>query len=257
MRLRLAIPALVALLCFGWGAISSAEVSQSENIRVTFDADFAPHALPRQQPAPIKVRIEGKIATTDGTHPPALRRLEIAMHRSGRLFSKGLPTCSAPLLQSTDTKNAMDRCGSALVGRGNFRADVTLGREVLATGRIRAFNSRQNGKQSLLLHLFAAVPVRFTLVVPLTIGQRREGQFGTVLRARVPKLGAGLGSITQIQLAIGREYTYRGKRRSYASAACGAPPALPGAVFPFARASFHFEAHRDVRMQLIQDCTVR
>jgi hypothetical protein len=257
MRVRLILPLLVALLCLGWGAVSSAEVDQVENIRVNFDADFTPHALPRSRPAPIQVKIEGDIATTDGTHPPALRRLEVALHRSGKLYSKGLPVCTAPLLQSTDAKTAMQRCGGAIVGHGSFSADVTLGREVLTTGTIRAFNSRQKGKRALLLHLFAAVPVRFTLVVPLTIGHREDGQFGTVLRANVPRLGGGLGSITQIQLTIGRRYSFDGKLRSYASAACEAPDILPGGVFTFARANFHFEAHREIHMKVVRDCTVR
>jgi len=257
MRRRLAIPLLVVLFSLAVGAASKAEVEQVENLRVTFNADFAPHDLPRQRPAPVKVEIQGQIATTDGTHPPALRWLEVELHRSGRLFSKGLPICSAPLLQSTSTETALARCRPALVGRGSFRADVLLGREVAAIGKILAFNSRRDGKRSLLLHLFAAVPVRFTLVVPLVIGHRSDGQFGTVLRAKIPKLGGGLGSITQIELTIGRRYSFRGERRSYASAACGAPAGFPGAVFPFVRARFRFEAHREIRTTLVRDCRVR
>jgi hypothetical protein len=257
MRRRLLIPLLVVLLSLGVGAVSQAEVEQRENLRVTFDAGFTPRSLPRDRPAPVTVEIEGKIATTDGTHPPALRWLEIELHRSGLVFNKGLPICSAPILQSTSTEAALARCRPALVGRGSFRADVQLGREILATGTMLAFNSRQKGKSSLLLHFFAGVPVRFTLVVPLTIGNRQEGQFGTVLRARIPRLGGGLGSITQIQLAIARRYSFRGERRSYVSAACGAPAGLQGAVFPFARASFRFESHREIRTTLVRDCSVR
>ena len=257
MRRRLAIPLFVALLSLGWGASSRGETVQIENLRVSFDANFAPHSLPRLRPAPVKVQIKGKIATTDGSHPPPLRWLEVALHRNGRLYSEGLARCSAPLLQSTSSETALARCGKAIVGRGSFRADVILGREIPATGKILAFNSRQRGKPALLLHLFAAVPVRFTLVVPLTIGHRDKGQFGTVLRAKIPRLGGGLGSITEIDLTIGRQYSFRGKRRSYASAACGVPPNLPGAVFPFARGSFRFEAHREVHTTLIQDCQVR
>ncbi|HWT89476.1 MAG TPA: hypothetical protein VN179_00040 [Solirubrobacterales bacterium] len=257
MRRRLAIPLLIALLSLASGTASQAEVEQVENLRVSFDADFAPNELPRDRPAPVKVHIEGRIATTDGTHPPALRWLEVSLHRNGRLSGKGLPVCSAPFLQSTSTRTALARCRPALVGRGSFRADVQLGRSIPATGTILAFNSRRRGKPSLLLHLFAAVPVRFTLVVPLVIGHRAEGQFGTVLRAKIPRLGGGLGSITQIQLTIGRRYSFRGEPRSYASAACSAPAGFPGAVFSFARASFRFEAHREIRTTLVRDCRVR
>lgn len=258
MRRRLlAIPLLVALLSLGGGTISRAEVEQVENLRINFDADFAPNALPREKAAPVTVSIEGKIATTDGSHPPALRWLEISLHRSGQLDGSGLPTCLAPTLQSTSTATALARCRGALVGRGSFQADVKLGREIPAVGKILAFNSRSGGKRSLLLHLFADVPVRFTMIVPLAIGRREEGQYGTVLRAKIPRIGGGLGSITQIQMTIGRRYRFRGERHSYASAACGAPPALQGAVFPFARASFRFEAHREIRTTLIRSCQVR
>jgi hypothetical protein len=258
MRRRfLAIPLLVVLLSLVGGTISSAEVEQVENLRVNFDADFVPKALPRAKAAPVKVNIEGKIATTDGSHPPALRWLEISLHRSGQIYSKGLPICLAPMLQSTGTTTALARCRPALVGRGSFQADVKLGREIPAIGKILAFNSRRGGKRSLLLHLFADVPVRFTMIVPLAIGHRREGEFDTVLRAKIPRIGGGLGSITQIQLTIGRQYSFGGKRHSYASAACGAPAGLSGAVFPFARASFRFEAHREIHTTLIRSCRVR
>lgn len=258
LRRRLALPLLIALLSLSLGTVSRAEIVQRDGLRVTFNADFAPRDLPRERAAPVKVEIHGAIATTDGSHPPPLRQLEIAIHRSGRLFTRGLPTCSAPVLQSTSSKAALERCGGARVGRGSFRADVALGgEEVPATGRILAFNSRQAGQPSLLLHLFASVPVRFTFVVPLKIGRREEGQFGTILRAKIPKLGGGLGSITRIDLEISRRYRFAGKRRSYVSAACGAPAGLGGAVFTFARGNFRFEGHRQLQTPLVRSCRVR
>jgi|SRR5215203_1354355 len=257
MRRSFAIPVLIALFSFGWGASSQAEVEQKDNLRVTFDADFAPHRLPRDRSAPVTVEIEGKIETIDGTHPPSLRWLEIDLHRSGRIFSAGLPTCSAPSLQSTSTRDAIERCGRSRIGGGSFSATVKLGKDIPTTGQIIAFNSRKGGRQSVLLHLFADAPVRFTLVVPLTIGHRQDGQFGTVLRAKIPRLGGDLGSITAIQLKIGRRYSYRGKRRSYASAACGAPDPLHGGPFPFARANLRFEEHPKIQMTLVRYCSVR
>jgi hypothetical protein len=259
MQRRLAIPVLIAFLSLALGTASMAEIRQGGGLRVTFDADFAPRSLPRHDPAPIEVEIHGAIATTDGSHPPPLQWLEVALHRSGQLSTAGLPLCFAAELQSTSSEGALRHCRPARVGTGSFRADVALGGKegVVATGDILAFNSRRAGKPALLLHLFAAVPVRFTLVVPLTIGHRREGQFGTVLRARIPKLGGGLGSITEIDLKIGRRYSFAGKRRSYVSAACGAPAGLNGGIFDFARGSFRFAAHREISMTLIKDCTVR
>ncbi|HWJ43019.1 MAG TPA: hypothetical protein VNR67_06270 [Solirubrobacterales bacterium] len=256
MRLRAVIPLAIAIASLALGAASEAEVEQRENLRVNFDADFVPHALPRTRPAPVKVEIEGRIATTDGSHPPPLRWLEVEIHRNGVLDGQGLPVCAASTLQSTSTEVALDRCRPALVGRGEFRADVALGRGVLSSGRILAFHSRRGGRETLLLHLFAAVPVRFTLIVPLTVDRRRNEQFGTVLRARIPRIG-GIVSVTQIGLTIGRRYSHAGASRSYVSAACSAPAGLDLAVFPFARGRFRFEGHREIRTTLVRDCSVR
>lgn len=256
MRRRIAIPALIVLAAAALGATSRAETRQVGNLRVTFGANFTPRTLPRFQPAPVTVKVHGKIATTDGSHPPPLRWLEVALNRNGRLYTKGLPICTAPALQSTSTAAARRQCAPAIVGRGSFRAQINLSDEVPVTGQILAFNGRDTGRRALLLHLFAGVPVRFTLVVPLRIGHREEGEFGTVLRARIPRLGGDLGSVTEIDLNIGRRYSFGGKRRSYLAAACGTPPGLREAIFPFARGTFRFQGHRQIGETLLRTCRV-
>jgi hypothetical protein len=258
MKRRLAIPGLITLLTLGWSAASWAAIGQVDNVRVHFDANFTPQSLPRSQPAPVAIQIHGAIATTDGSHPPPLRRLEVELNRNGRISTQGLPTCSSPLLQSTSSSQALTRCGRALVGRGRFKAVVSLGGEIPAQGEIIAFNSRRHGKPALLLHFFISVPARLTLVVPLTIGYRTEGQFGTILRSRIPRLGGGLGSITEIDLSINRRYSFAGERRSYLYAACRAPVGLPGGVFTFARARFRFESHKLIQPEALRkSCHVR
>jgi hypothetical protein len=256
-RRRFVIPGLIAIMALGWVASSSGERVIKDGLELTFNGNFAPHVLPRTRNAPVNIKVEGRIATTDGSHPPPLRWIEVEINRNGRLYTKGLPTCTAPVLQSTDSQAAMERCGPALVGQGSFRAIVQLGKAVEASGKILAFNSRSQGKEALVLHMFAGVPVRFTLVVPLTIGRIREGNFGSVLRAQIPRLGGGLGSITEIDLTIGRRYSYAGKRRSYISAACGAPAGLNEVPFSFARGTFRFEGHSEIRETLSRTCQVR
>ncbi|MFL5897517.1 MAG: hypothetical protein ACJ76D_03510 [Solirubrobacterales bacterium] len=257
MKRLLAIPALFAALAALGITASQAELIQRGNLRVKFDADFDPHSLPRQVAAPVQIEIKGAVATTDGSHPPPLSWLEVELNRKGKLAATGLPACSGPLLQSTTTEQALARCGPARVGTGSFQAVVALGGDIPARGKVIAFNSRLAGKPALLLHFFARVPVRFTLVVPLTIDRRGRGEFGTLLRTHVPKLAGGLGSITQLDLTIGRRYRAAGSRRSYVSAACGAPAGLGVAVFPFARARLRFEAHPAIRSKLIKSCNVR
>ena len=257
MRRRFAISALLALFAALGVAASQAEVVPNGNVLVKFDAEFDPHSLPRQKPAPVRIKISGSIKTTDGSHPPPLRWLEVELNRNGKLATAGLPVCSAPLLQSTTTNQARARCGPAVVGRGNFRAVVALGGDVPTSGKIIAFNSRLAGRPALLLHFFAGVPARFTLIVPLKIVRKDKGEFGTLLRTRVPKLAGDLGSITDIDLTVGRRYSFRGQRRSYVSAACHAPAGFTVVPFSFVRARFRFASHRVVRSELAKSCQVR
>lgn len=259
MRRHLAILAAFALFAVLGAAVSGAEVLQSGNLRIAFNADFSPHDLPRQHPAPVRIEISGSAATTDGSHPPPLQWLEVELNRNGRFYAKGLPACSPSLLQSTSTAEARARCGGALVGNGSFTANIQLGSNepVISHGKILAFNGRRAGRPALLLHFFGSVPIRFTLVVPLVINHRADGEFGTGLRAHIPKLANGFGSITQIKLSLGRRWSFAGKRRSYLSAACSAPADFTAVPFPFARARFQFEGHPEIRSTLEKVCRVR
>lgn len=203
--------------------------------------------------------MQGEIGTTDGSHPPAVRRIEIAINRHGLLSTQGLPACSSPLLQSTSTETALKRCRPALVGRGSFGANVAFpsATPVLATGKMLAFYGRSNGKQALLLHLYATAPVRATFVLPLTISHNGSELFGTILSAKIPTLAGGIGSVTKIDLKIGREYTYRGQRRSFISASCPAPAGFTGASFSLARGSFYFADGKKIETTLSRACKVR
>jgi hypothetical protein len=259
MRRRPLIFVLAALLALAVSTVAWATVEKQGNVLVHFEAGFSPQALPRERPAPIEVTIKGAVSTTDGTHPPPLDTLEIELNRNGQLYTKGLPACSPSLLQSTSTSQAKVRCGPALVGHGNFKADIALGgnNPVTATGEILAFNGRRAGKPALLLHFFGAAPARFTLVVPLLIARRATGTFGTVLRTRIPKLVNGFGSITQIDLSLGHRWSFHGKRRSYLSAACRAPGNFTQIPFTFARARFRFDGQPAIRATLLKFCRVR
>ena len=99
--------------------------------------------------------------------------------------------------------------------------------------------------------------MRATFVLPLTISHNGKGQFGTVLAAKIPTLAGGLGSVTEIDLTIGRNYTYRGQPRSFISASCPAPAGFPGAIFSLARGSFYFADGKKLDTTLARDCHVR
>jgi hypothetical protein len=257
MRRRLATFVLLLTATGTFAAAARAEVIQSGDVRVNFSADFSPRALPREAPAPISVEVGGKISTTDGSHPPPLRQLRVELNSAGRIETRGLPACMAASLQSTSSELALADCRPALVGTGTFEAQLQFSdAPLLVDGRALVFNGIVDGRAGMLIHIYIAAPVRVTLVIPVAIS-RPGGRFGTVLTTNVPSLAAGLGSITQLQLKIGRRYSYRGTPRSYLSAACAAPAGFPGAVFPFARGTFTFPGGRTIHTVLTRNCQVR
>jgi hypothetical protein len=257
MRRRFATLVLLLAVTGALAGFARAEVIQSGDVRVNFNADFTPISLPRERPAPITIDVGGKISTTDGTHPPAMRRMRIELNSAGKIETAGLPACPPSLLQSTSSTAALGRCAPARVGEGTFEAQLqSTGKPIPVEGRALVFNGPVDGRAGMLIHIYISRPVRVTLVVPLRISHR-SGEFGTVLTTKVPLLAGGIGSITELQLRIGRQYTSGGVHRSYLSAACAAPSGFPGIVFAFARATFKFEGGRTLHTGLTRECKVR
>jgi hypothetical protein len=255
-RRRLVTLALLLTFVGALATVARAETIQSGDLRVSFDAGFTPKALPREEPAPISVDFEGRISTTDGTHPPALRQLRVELNSAGEVETRGLPQCPTALLQSTSSEQALQRCHDALVGKGTFVAQLPIERELLVGGQALVFNGTVGGRPGMLIHIYVSDPVQLTLVIPIKIGHQ-DGRFGTVLTTTVPKLAGGSASIVQLKLKIGRRFNFGGERSSYLSAACAAPEGFPGAVFPFARSSFSFSDGRTMHTVLSRSCRVR
>jgi hypothetical protein len=254
---RLATLALLLALLSGLATVARAETVQSGDLRVSFHADFAPKSLPRERPAPITVEVEGKISTSDGSHPPPMKQLRIELNSAGHIDPVGLPVCPASALQSTSSEAARERCGAARVGSGTFEAQLALaGRPFPVHGEALVFNSVVDGRPGMLIHIYISNPARLTLVIPLKISHAK-GEFGTVLGAHVPQLGGGFGSITELKLRIGRTFRAGGARHAYLSAACAAPEGFPGATFTFARGKFVFAGGRTLHASLIRNCKVR
>jgi hypothetical protein len=253
----LAIALLLSVLTVSGPA--RGELTQQGNIRLSFNARFAPKVLPRDKLAPVTVDLTGSVGTADGGPPPQLRRISIAVNRYGLFFTRGLPVCPASELEQTSTQVALSRCRSALVGRGRFGANIDFPTSAAlpVEGRMLAFNSRVGKRQAILMHIYGSKPVQATFVLTFKISHPRHGTFGTVLSTRIPKLASDLGYVTDVSMSFGRRYTYAGQRRSFLSARCAAPLGLPGALFSFARGSFIFAGGQRLTMTLTRDCRVR
>ncbi len=256
---RLLIAAVIATAVLSIVVAAQGEVYQRGNLRVTFDGRLRPHDLPRERLAPVTVSLDGSVGTVDGSRPPQLREITIAMNRAGKVFAEGLPVCDASTLQRTSSEAALRLCRPALVGHGTFAAKVDSQNAPLipATGKVLVFNSRIDGKQGMLLHLYGSNPVRVAFVLPFKVERRSRGKFGTVFSTRIPTLASDLGYVTQIELTIGRRYRYAGKPRSFLSASCAAPAGFPGAIYQLAKTTFAFADGTNLTSRLTRDCGVR
>lgn len=256
-RLTLIAALLVAAL-FG-AAIARGEISGSDGLFVSFGGGFTPHSLPRDRDVPVTVKLDVSIKTVDGTRPPQLRRISLAVNRYGRLTTRGLPTCRPALLESTDPRTALARCRPALVGRGHFIANVEFPNRAPfpVNGKMLAFNGRAHGRPAILLHIHGSNPVAVTVVLTFTIRHPKQGKFGTVLSAKIPRLASDLGYVTDVALVFNRQYRFRGREYSFLSARCAAPAGFPGAIFSFTRGTFTFAETKPIVTTLTRDCVVR
>jgi hypothetical protein len=241
------------------GVAAARQFVQQGTLRVAFEAQLLPHALPRERNAPVTVQVSGAIRTTDGSTPPQLREISIAMNRAGIVSTKGLPSCQAPELQQTSTEAALGVCRSALVGRGHFAANVDFpGAPVFpARGTVLVFNSSTKNRPGLLLHLYGSSPVRAAFVLPFKITRNTKGKFGTIFSTHIPRLASDKGYVTDIDLTIGRKYRYQGNQRSFISASCAAPAGFTSIPYELAKATFTFAGNQKLTSRLPGDCKVR
>ncbi|HEU5142516.1 MAG TPA: hypothetical protein VFU04_05100, partial [Solirubrobacterales bacterium] len=163
-----------------------------------------------------------EITTTDGTVPPALRRIRLDFDRDGRLQTAGLPTCAPSAIDAATPEQARQTCAGALVGRGNVEAIVALpGQErVVVASPLSLFNgTRQNGHATVLAHAQTTFPSLETYVVVIPV-ERRSGGFSYRATFDIPEIAAGYGALTHVDAKIGRRYRSGGRERSYISARC-------------------------------------
>jgi hypothetical protein len=257
-RTRLAAAAIAIASLATTVSVAHAELIARGNLFVKFSGGIAPDALPRRAPAPISVSVAGTVKTLSGQRPPALRQISIAINRGGHIDTQGLPTCRRSQIEPSSTSEARAKCRSALVGEGSYRASVAFPEQESfpSQGRILAFNAVVGGHRAILAQVYGARPVSITRIIVFSI-REKQGTYGTVLTGSLPPSINRYGYVKRISLSLHRNFTYRGRRHSYLSAACEAPAGFPGASFPFARASMRFEDGRTLASTLTRSCKVR
>jgi len=258
VRLRGCAFLLAAALCCT-AVPALATTNRSGEVLASFDGGISPSALPRHEVAPVGVHVEGDLRSVSGDPEqlPQLRTIEVAINRQGRLFDRGLPVCHADQIQPASEVAARRICGAALVGHGKVDAQVRIDSQLPFEihADLLAFNGpRRHGRRLIFAHIYAGKPPgSFTLTFTVS---RRPGQFGTVLETTLPARARGWAYLTHFEMTLRRTYVYQGRRRSYVSAACGAPEGFNSALFPFARATYSFRESPGVTLSVAGECQV-
>jgi hypothetical protein len=198
-------------------------VIQEGNLRVTVDGGFKPTALPKAKLAPIGLNVSGKIETTDGTHPPALKEFIVETDKNGTINAKGLAKCTIGKLVARETTAAEKACPTAIVGSGKTDVEIALPEQkpIIAHSKLVAFNGGvKGGVTTILIHAFLKVPVPAAVVTTVKVSKIHKGRFGTKSVAKVPVIAGGNGSPIFFELNVNRKFTFGGKSQSYLLAKC-------------------------------------
>ena len=170
--------AVAGLIAVAAVAVAPASVLQRGNLRITLLSQIQPHKLPRQTPAPIAVFLSGHVDAVQKGVPPQLQRLSVKVNRHGKLDGTGLPVCPLSTIQPSTTERAVDVCGPALIGSGQFWAHIVLPDQAPypTHGRLLVFNGRTDGgRPAILAHIYTADPFATSFVIAFRI-LRLEGR---------------------------------------------------------------------------------
>jgi hypothetical protein len=233
------------------GALAKPHVIRAGNLFLRDNGGISPSRLPRHSQAPIAGHIDATIGTTDGSHPPAVRTVDIDFDKSIRLNAEGLPACKQGELEARPTEAAKKACPDAIVGSGEGEVEVAFPEQApfSAKGPIVLFNGGVHGGTThLFVHTYVAVPAPTAVVATVEISRIHRGHYGIHTVSRVPPIAGGAGSVTRFKLTIGRRFVQRGKKVSYLTASC------PTGIY-YTEGNIHFADGTTLRGTHLLPCT--
>jgi hypothetical protein len=234
-----------------------AELSQEGDLLVAFQGGLTPKLLPRKVPAPVAVTVAGDIKATKGTPLPQLRTISVSINRAGRLYDKGLPTCRVKSIQPATEEEAREVCPNAIVGTGHVtvQAHIPSQAPFAVKAKLLAFNGpRKHGHKLILAQVYAKSPPG-AFVLAFTV-KKHSGLFGTTMSTSLPESAQGWAYLSHFDMTLDRTYRRHGTEHSFVSAACSAPAGFPGAVFPFAKATYGFDNGQSLTTTVVRSCKV-
>jgi hypothetical protein len=258
--LRVALATALGTLALGAHAAHDVGAEQvgGGGVVASFNGWLSPKRLPRHHPVPVSVTLEGSIRADGDGAPPRLGRLDVDFGVLGGLETEGLPLCPLARLRNATVQQALDRCRSALLGRGTIVAEVPLNpaEPLPARATALAFNGRTGGRSAVwILAYSASPPVSF--VLPFHLRRLRGGAFGIEISSPVARALGRWPRLRSFRFTLGRRYRAGGSARTYLSAACSLPARLHVGFVAFARATYRFVSGPTHRVTILRGCRVR
>ncbi len=254
LTLTLALAVAVAGAVVASAALAGPTVVGPDGNTQAIDVKVAPKKLSTTRATPVSLKVTTKTTSTtaaNGVPSPAVQAV-VDFDGNTKLFTKGVPTCSAERLQNISTEAAVGVCGKAKIGGGKATALIPVGSQVFTEGTtVTAFNGvPQGGKSSVLLHTYGTAPVQVTLVLNGVITNYNKQGYGPRLTIGIPLIAGGTGALTDFQATIDKKFTYKGQKRSYVTALCKKSPLK-------ARGAFTFRDGVTLTAKSTQGCTKR
>ncbi len=93
-------------------------------------------------------------------------------------------------------------------------------------------------------------------MLPFTI-RHKSGAFRTVLTSTLRRSVGPWPHVANFQISVSRAFHHDGKRRSYLSASCPAPPNFTAGPLSLARATYTFAGGKQITLESVRSCRVR
>jgi hypothetical protein len=221
----LTLVALVALATAAFAiAAEKPTTIKAGNLVLTIDGGVKPKALSKTKLEPITLTVKGKIATADGTHPPALISAVVDTDKNGTIDARGVPACKQAQLEATTTDQARKVCKAAIVGTGTTDVELQFPEQapIPIQSQLTALNGGgTKGAATILIHAYLSNPVSAAIVTTVKVAKRSSGPYGTRSIASIPKIAGGSGSVTDFSLTFAKKlFPYKGGKHAYLLAKC-------------------------------------
>ncbi|MGH2939249.1 MAG: hypothetical protein ACRDPE_14150 [Solirubrobacterales bacterium] len=212
---------LVAVMVAGAATASGGEEPVTVRVEETDwtpDVGFSPKALSKTTYTPIRGFVSQELRAFP--HPPAERELLLELDRNVMIQTQGLPVCRVGL----QTGRTVDEtCKGTIVGHGEETMQVAFAEQnpIDVPAKLQIFNGgERDGAITMYVYGYFSAPISGSLITKVVFTRIHDGRFGWLADAQMPQITGGSGSVVDLDLKIGRQYSYEGKKASVLSAKC-------------------------------------